>query len=109
MEQRDGFAPRGLSAAREARGALLHEGGDPLDEVWAARQLALDGRLELQLLAHARELPLVELALGARVGARRPGSETVGQLARVLLELGVGHHAVDQAPFQGLLGRDALA
>src|SRR3954447_17315612 len=99
MERRDGFAPWGLSAAREARRALLHEWGDALDEVRGARHLGLDGGLELQLLAHARVLPVVELALAARVGARRPAREAVGELARVLLELGVGHDAVDQSPF----------
>ena len=40
--------------------------------------LPLDLGLELELLVHARVQPVVELALGARVGARRAG----GQLRR---------------------------
>src|ERR1700722_5096696 len=48
--------------------ALFEEGGDALVEVFRAAELALDLRLELEVLGHPGVQPVVELALAARVG-----------------------------------------
>src|SRR4051794_1290720 len=97
------------SRPREARRALLHERRHALDEVGRASEFGLDARLQLELFMHARELPLVELALRARVGPRGAAGQALGQRSGFRFELVVFGHAVDQAPFQGFLRRDALA
>src|ERR1700726_967916 len=76
----------GFSAPAEVRGALLYEGRHALDEILAARHLLLQLRLELELLAHARVQPVVELALGARVGARGPRGKPRGERRGLRLE-----------------------
>src|SRR5881227_4011419 len=77
-----GRGVRERSSTAEARRALLHEGPDALGEVAGRRELVLDRRLELQLLLHAGEMPGVELALGARVGARGAVGQPGGEPAR---------------------------
>ena len=71
-------------AAREARRALLDEGHRALQEVLAPGHLVLDLGLELELLGHPRVQPVVELALGPGVGARRPGGQARGQRGGLL-------------------------
>src|SRR4051795_13158989 len=85
---------RERSPTAEAHRALLHEGLDTLGEVAGGRELVLDRRLELQLLLHAGELPGVELALDAGVGAGRALRQPAGELLRRGLERVVGHHPV---------------
>src|SRR5205085_3362040 len=91
------FATSGLPPT-EARAALLGECNGALEKVLAARHLALDLRLQLQLLAHSRVQPVVQLALGPGIRARRPGRQARRQLRDLLAELRIGHHAIDQAP-----------
>src|SRR3954463_15002773 len=77
--------------------ALGQERLDALHEVARRRHLLLGGRLELELLVHARVDPGVELALGAGVGARGPGGEPLGERLDLGLERVVGRDAVDEA------------
>ena len=67
------------SPPREPRLALGHERADALDEVLRARRLLLDLGLQGELLVQAGEHRGVELALGARVRARRPGGQAGGE------------------------------
>src|SRR5271154_5501004 len=67
----DDFCHERLLGAGEACGALLHERRDALQEVRATGHLLLDAGLQLELLGHARVHPVVDLALGRRVGPRR--------------------------------------
>src|SRR5947209_11560732 len=97
------------SGSAEVRRALLQEGGCALDEIGAARHLLLDARLELELLLHAGVQPVVELALGARVGARGAGGELRHQLPGALAKLVVRYHAVDQPPLERLWRVHAFA
>src|SRR5512132_1232174 len=87
----------GLRASEGGR-ALLDERRHACGEVPRRGHLLLDVRLEPELLLHARVEPVVELALGARVGARRAAGEAVAQPGDLVRELGVGDDAVDQAP-----------
>src|SRR3954451_5995307 len=91
----------GAAARQKRRHALREVGG--------GGHLALDLRLELELLAHAPVDPRVELALDARVRARRPGGEALEQGVGLGREGVVGHDAVHQAPGKRLGRRDALA
>src|ERR671937_1895875 len=93
----------------EGRLALLDEGRHALGEVARSGHLLLDVGLERELVLHARVEPVVELALAARVGARRPVGQAIAQLGDLLGEVRVGHDAVDQAPLERLRGGDALA
>src|ERR1700728_3420063 len=80
------FATRVFLPSREARRTLFDERQRALDEVLAARHLALDLRLKLELLGHPRVQPAVELALGAGVGERRAGGQARGERAHLLGE-----------------------
>src|SRR4051812_43074621 len=66
--------------------ALGQERLDALHEVPRRRYLLLGGRLELELLVHARIDPGIELALGPGVGPRGPGGEPLGQRLDLGLE-----------------------
>src|SRR5260370_17730027 len=70
---------RAASCTREAGLALLGEGGDTLQEVPGVGHLALDARLELQLLGHAGVEPAIQLALDPGVGPGRPAGQPRGQ------------------------------
>src|SRR3954452_5169427 len=108
----DSTGQRSIWTARRAPGSglgplelgrpLAQEGLDALHEVARRGHLLLRGRLELELLVHARVDPRVELALGAGVGPRRARGEPLGQRIDLALEGVVGRDAVDQAPFEGL-------
>src|SRR4051812_29137599 len=76
----------------------LEEGRDALGEVAGGGHLLLDGGLELELLAHARVDPVVELALDPGVRARRAAREPLEQRVGLGLERVVGRDAVDQPP-----------
>ena len=71
-------------------------------------QAGVDG-LQVELFRHPREQPGIELPLDPRVGTRGAGGEPGGQLVHRRVELVVGGHAVDQAPFERLPGTDPLA
>src|SRR4051794_6432925 len=81
--------------ASESRLALLDERGHALGEVARGDHLLLDVGLERELLVHPRVEPVVELALGAGVGARRAVGEAVAQRGDLPGERGVRHDAVD--------------
>src|SRR5688572_20075501 len=72
------FAPAPLTTSEHGAPAL-RECGDALREVAGGGHLLLDGRLEGQLLGHVAVEPPVELALDARVGARRTRREPLEQ------------------------------
>src|SRR4051812_28257025 len=74
------YSENGHSGSAERGLALLHERRDALDEVCGARHLLLDVGFELELLAHSRVQPVVQLALGSGVGARRSGGQSLDQL-----------------------------
>src|SRR5215831_1072936 len=78
--------PAALLAGEVGR-ALAQERGDALDEVGALRELALDRRLQLQVRGHPVIQPVVQLALAARVGAGRAGTQPVQERVRLLREL----------------------
>src|ERR671922_1862672 len=61
--------PAWASGPGEARGPLLNEGHDALQEVLGRRHLLLDVGLQIQLLVHSAVDPVVELTLGPGVGA----------------------------------------
>src|ERR1039458_9461283 len=88
--------------SREVCWALLNERHRALQEVLAARHLLLDPRLQLELLAHSRIQPVVDLALARGGGALRPPRQSPSQRRRLLAELSVGRHAVDETPLQSL-------
>src|SRR5450759_2332178 len=96
------FATRQL-APREARRAPLDEGHRTLQKVVAFGHLSLDLGLEVELLAHARVEPVVQLALGPRVGACGPAGQARGERGGLLAQASVWDDAVDQTPFEGLL------
>src|SRR5438128_10289879 len=97
-----GAPARASLAPGEARRALLRERDRALEEVLAARHLALQLGLELELLVHARVQPVVELALATRVGASRPCRQALSQLSRLAGELLVLDDAVDEPPLERL-------
>src|SRR5258708_22972826 len=83
-------------AALETCRALFDERERALQRVLAAPHLALDLSLQLELLAHPRVQPVVELALRARIGQRRPRRELRRHAPRLLLQRLHGPHTDDQ-------------
>src|SRR5258705_7494090 len=77
-------------AALERRLSLLDERCDAFPEVGGLGHITLDLGLELELLAHTRVQPVVELALDAGVGARWAGGEPRDERVDLVLELVVG-------------------
>src|SRR5947209_17184452 len=104
-----GAPARASLAPGETRRALLRESDRALEEVLAARHLALQLGLELELLVHARVQPVVELALATGVGASGPCRQALSQLGGLTGELPVLDHAVDQPPFERLRRGQPLA
>src|ERR1700748_2077310 len=84
-----------VSSALKTRCALLHKRHRALDEVVAASHFLLNPGLQLELLLHPAVQPVVELALAARVGARRAGRHLARQRADLSEQLLAWHDAVD--------------
>src|SRR5580692_9592669 len=89
--------------------SLLKEGGDALVEVPRAAELALDLGLELEVLGHPGVEPVVELALGARVGPGGAVAEPLEQVVGPGGELVVRPARVDQADVDRLGRGDGIA
>src|SRR5215469_14542931 len=99
---------RSRSAAREARRALLAEGGDPLGVVRTAPQLALIVALDVQLLRQRAVPGFVDRLLGAGQPAGGRRSKLPRQAVDRAGQLAVFHAAPDETPRRRLLGRQLL-
>src|SRR5579862_1649426 len=97
-----------ISFTFELRGTFLQKGAHAFAEVCGAAGLALHLTLEVQLLfiSVVGALPIEPPNQAERDG--RSAREVARKLLRFANQLRIVEHSVDEAPLEGLLGRQLL-